>query len=183
MRKFDQQALIEAGLYILDKTGGLDFYHVFKVLYFAHRIKLAEWGLKLTEDDFSAFDYGPVPVCLYDAVKGKENSKSPGLLAIYRKAVKKAGEDAPNVLLALRKPDMDYLSAADVEALDKAIKGYARKTFQSLKNLSHDSAWKAAYGREGSKLLDVVDIARAADADEALIDYIREKESLNVFLA
>lgn len=36
MTNFDKQKLTEILLYILNKTKGLDYYHVFKVIYFAN---------------------------------------------------------------------------------------------------------------------------------------------------
>lgn len=36
MTRFDKQKLTEVVLYILNKTKGLDYYHVFKIIYFAN---------------------------------------------------------------------------------------------------------------------------------------------------
>ena len=44
MAKFEERMLVEMVLYILNKTGGTDFYHVFKILYFAEVKHLAKWG-------------------------------------------------------------------------------------------------------------------------------------------
>ena len=34
MTSFDKQRIIEVVLYILNKTGGIDYYHLFKIFYF-----------------------------------------------------------------------------------------------------------------------------------------------------
>ena len=44
MTNFDKQKLTEIVLYILNKTKGLDYYHVFKVIYFANISYLAKYG-------------------------------------------------------------------------------------------------------------------------------------------
>ena len=52
MDNYEQQKIVEVVLYILNKTGGIDFYHLFKILYFAERDHLAKWGDKIISDDF-----------------------------------------------------------------------------------------------------------------------------------
>ena len=44
MTLFEQKTLIEVVLYVLQKTQGVDYYHLFKILYFADRKHIAEWG-------------------------------------------------------------------------------------------------------------------------------------------
>jgi len=64
-----QRQLLEKVLYILHRTGGLDYYRVFKILYFAERAYLAKFCRKMVEDNFCALPYGPVPTSLYDAIR------------------------------------------------------------------------------------------------------------------
>lgn len=47
MTSFDSKKLTELILYILEKTGGVDFYHAFKILYFAEMKHLSKWGSAL----------------------------------------------------------------------------------------------------------------------------------------
>ena len=75
MAAIDNKKIVEAVLYILNVTKGLDYYHVFKVLYFAEREHLKLWGTKILADDFVAMEYGPVPTKLYNAVKNNAHTK------------------------------------------------------------------------------------------------------------
>lgn len=180
MNKERQKELIEIVLYILKMTGGLDFYHVFKILYFAQKDFLANWGRRLIFDDFCALENGPVPTSLYDVVKGQDPYKSQGLLSLYNEVISKAGEDAPNFLIALRDPDMDYISDAAREILDKAISTYAYMSFGTLKRESHDTAWKEAFeAGTGAKKMSLASIAKASTDNSAMIDYINENEMLS----
>ena len=61
MTNFDKQKLTEILLYILNKTKGLDYYHVFKVIYFANISYLAKYGFPMVSDEFCALPDGPVP--------------------------------------------------------------------------------------------------------------------------
>ena len=162
-----QQQLLEKVLYILSKTGGLDYYRVFKVLYFAERSYLAKYCRKMVEDSFYALEYGPVPTKLYDAVR----HKSPLSQALWE-VVQLAKKDAPTVLLPLREPDMDYISQREAETLDASIKEYSRKTFNELKELSHGSAWNCAplHGEISSEA-----IALEGGLDADALPYLREQ--------
>ena len=59
MTKYEQIKLIQIALYVLQKTGGIDYYHLFKILYFAELKHLEKWGARITSDSFYALDYGP----------------------------------------------------------------------------------------------------------------------------
>jgi uncharacterized phage-associated protein len=170
----DRKTLTEAVLYILNATKGIDFYHVFKIMYFAEQKHLVRWGTRMTEECYLAYEYGPVPSSLYSAVK----SEKKGSCDMLKGAVSFAGEDAPNVLLPLRTPDMDYLAQSDIECLDESIRENAHLTFGQLKEKSHDSAWREAYEnktRNGNDAMSVLSIARAAGATEEMLDYIQEQ--------
>ena len=180
MNELEKKTLIEAVLYILEKTGGIDFYHLFKILYFADRDHLAEWGSRIIADDFYALDHGPVPTSLYDAIK--ENTwRNHDLNTMFQEVVSFAGSDAPNVLLGNRKANRDYLSDSEMAALDRSIKANASLTFGQLREKSHDAAWKEAF-ESSSKVLSPLKMAEAAKASSAMIDYIKEQEWVNQLL-
>ena len=120
MTNFDSKKLTELVLYILCKTGGVDFYHVFKILYFAEMKHLAKWGSGIVPDEFCALKYGPVPTHLYDAVKELGHSRMK-LSEELSEVVQFAGEDAPNVLLPKRDANVDFLSKSEIDVLDQSI--------------------------------------------------------------
>lgn len=178
MTNFEQEKIIQVVLYILNRTGGIDYYHVFKIIYFAEMKHLAKWGHRILSDEMRAIDYGPVPTKLYDAVKGK-NAPQTRLADLLREAIAFAGEDAPNVLLAKGPADMDYISASEAEALDESIAENANLTFGQLKEKSHDRAWREAFQRKnGTNKISAVSMARVMHADEATLNYIQEQEEI-----
>lgn len=182
MTLFQQETLIEVVLYVLNKTRGVDFYHLFKILYFADKAFLAKWGVRLIADDFHALAYGPVPTNLYNAVKNDQRVNHE-LLELYGNAVEKAGVDAPNVLIARRQENMDYITPAMEEVLNASIEDNLPLSFSQLKEKSHDSAWEKAYNGAGTHAMNDYDIALAAGADESTLRYILEQKELNKELA
>lgn len=181
MNQFDKKCLIEVMLYILNATKGTDIYHVLKILYFAEQKHLVKWGSRITADNFRAYEYGPVADQLYHAIRNsrKLDKDLPDML---RQVVYFAGDDAPNVLLARRNADLDYLSKSEIECLDEAIKENANLTFDELKQKSHDMAWQEAYQGEDD-LMSAVSIAKAAGANEAMIEYIVDQLDIDKALA
>lgn len=131
--------LLEKVLYILNKTGGIDYYRLFKILYFAEREYLARYYRKMVEDSFCALPYGPVPTRLYDAIRNEGHAYA--LSQALWASVRSAGEDSPSVLLPMREADMDYIAKYEAEVLDEMIALYSPKTFSELKQLSHGEAW------------------------------------------
>ncbi|MDR3184053.1 MAG: SocA family protein [Prevotellaceae bacterium] len=181
MNKYEQQKILEVVLYILLKTGGIDYYHLFKILYFAEREHLAKWGDRITADDFFALQYGPVPTRLYNAIK-KQNAPDANLDKLLWEVVEFAGDDAPNVLLPKRSPNPDYLSESEKMALEKSIDENSKKLFRELKSKSHDVAWENAVKRSPGRI-SPIDMARAEGTSDDMLEYIQEQIALSAALA
>ncbi len=182
MTNFDSKKLTELVLYILGKTGGVDFYHAFKILYFAEMKHLAKWGSSIVPDEFCALKYGPVPTRLYDAVKELDNP-SMILSEELSEVIQFAGEDAPNVLLPKRDADLKFLSQSEIEALDESIEENKSLTFGQLMRKSHDEAWDEANRRaNGTNIISPVSMAKVLHANEAMLEYIEEQMQIELAL-
>lgn len=175
MTSHDRKKLSELVLFIIDKTGGVDFYHAFKILYFAEMKHLAKWGSGIVPDEFCALKYGPVPTQLYDAVK-ELNHPRMILSEELSEVIQFAGEDAPNVLLPKREANLKYLSKSEIEALEQSIEENESLTFGQLMRKSHDEAWEEANRRtNGTNVISPVSMARVLNADDAMLEYIEEQ--------
>ena len=163
MTNYDSKKLTELVLFILGKTGGVDFYHAYKILYFAEMKHLAKWGS------------GMVPTQLYDAVK-ELNHPRMILSEELSEVIQFAGEDAPNVLLPKREANLKYLSKSEIEALEQSIEENESLTFGQLMRKSHDEAWEEANRRtNGTNVISPVSMARVLNADDAMLEYIEEQ--------
>ncbi len=175
MTNYDSKKLTELVLFILGKTGGVDFYHAFKILYFAEMKHLAKWGSRIVPDEFCALKYGPVPTRLYDAVKDLSHPQV-GLSGELAEVIQFAGEDAPNVLLPKRGANLKFLSKSEIEALEQSIKENESLTFGQLMRKSHDKAWEEANLRtNGTNIISPVSMAKVLNADDAILEYIEEQ--------
>lgn len=67
--QFDKVQTLNALLFVANRVQRKDFHKIFKVIYFADRQHLADWGRPITGDTYIAMDAGPVPSRLYDMLK------------------------------------------------------------------------------------------------------------------
>lgn len=158
MERYDKERLVETVLYVLNKTGELDYYTLLKTIYFAELKHLAKWGQRITADEVCAMPCGPVLSHLLDAIKG--DSHEPELSRMLKSAFKFASEGAANIMLPLRQANEEYLSESEKEALDASILENASLSFEQVKNKSHDKIWLKNYREgKGKKVIATMDLA------------------------
>ena len=172
-------------LYILEQfKDGVDYIKLFKIMYFAQREYLANYGLTVVDDSFKARLRGPVPALTYKVVKMAESGDMSGDL---REFVSSIRVDDNQKVYALKRPNLDYLAQAAVDELDKMIAKYRNVNSKELSKLSHDSAYDAVVERmkddPQKDTLTLIDIARAGGASEAMVDHIREIQLIKAALA
>lgn len=132
MNEYKREKLIQTMLYVLNKTGGLDCYHLFEILYFADLKSLSEFGNSITFDRFIIMEHRPVPSMLYDLING--TSKDIELSLLFYNSVKFDILNTNGLLLSNKDTDLDYLSQSEINYLNESIKENAKLTFFELDN-------------------------------------------------
>ena len=189
MKTIEQILKIKAVvLYILKAfPEGVDYIHLFKVMYFAQQNQLKEYGLPIVYDTFVARKHGPVPTLR--GVEGKTEISSE-LKDFAASLYVELSKDGHQLILASKNAvcDMDELSVADVKMLDKWIDKCKDVDSFDLSDKSHeDKAWKRAK-RQADKTgedtkITMYDMADAAGASKAMLAVIRERQSVQKALA
>lgn len=178
MTTYDKQKLTEAVVYILNKTGSIGYYHIFKILYFANAEMLAKFGKPLVADKFYALQDGPVPTMLFDCLKGYGWRGESELDSLLSSAVERGWGDAYYIVSPKREPKMEFLSKADTQALDDSINEHLHMGYQQLREKSHGAEWERAYNSRSGNVMESAGMARDAGANEDMVDYIREMEDI-----
>lgn len=137
---FDHKKAVEIILYVAHNAPNPDIYHVLKLIYFADKSHLQQYGRLLCNDSYVAMNNGPVPSGAYDIVK---HIRGDGY-AHFDDCFAESFELQGNKICPLKEPELDLLSDSDIECLNEAIKEYGHLSFGKLKNLSHDEAFKSA---------------------------------------
>lgn len=179
----DIAKLKAVALYVLDKCGETDFIHFFKIIYFAERKLYATYGQHLVKDSFVAMEHGPVPSNLYDALKLMNSKGGNKAVKPISDALQPAGgECAWFFVKANEKPNLDELSPAEIAALDEAISEYKDMDTRALSELSHDTAWHSAWDVKHNAVMSSLSIAKAGDASDGFLEYLKEQENLDSLL-
>lgn len=184
MKTIEQVKKIESVvLYVLRHfTEGVDYIKLFKIIYFAQRDYLANYGKVLCPDTFKARKFGPVPALSDKVVKLVElddDIESYPDLTDFCGSIRVENK----FVFAKKEPDMDYLSNKECECLDKWHDFCKDKESMSdLSPLSHDGAYEKAFNRYVNDpqlgTMTNIEIAIAGGASEKMVNYIREKELL-----
>lgn len=185
MKTKDQISKIQAVVaYILKKVPqGLDYIHLFKIMYFAQQEHLVVWGLPIMDDSFVARRHGAVPTLTYKVIKSVECGRevSDDLKDFYNTITVTTDEDHQLIKLANGADcDMDELSESNTEILDKWIKNCMDINSYKLSDLSHDKAWKQAKRQtdktgEDTKIT-LYAMAKAGGALDGMLEVIKERQ-------
>jgi len=164
-------------LYILNQMGGVcDKHKICKVLYFADQKFLVKWGDTITDGDYNAYKYGPVPNLTLGLIKALDRT---GTLVSFKNEIEQFFiKEGKNDLRSVRATDFDEISEAAVKTINEVILEHGGKNFDQLTNDTHGKAWQNA--RKTNNKIKLMDIAEEAGASEAVIDYmkvVRENEA------
>lgn len=186
MKTLDQILKIKATvLYILKQIPeGVDYIHLFKMMYFAQQEHLVKYGMPIIDDSFMARKHGPVAALTYKvlrSVEGKEEMTD-GCLRDFAQSLSVTMEDGHQVVRIANgaECDMDELSMSNLKILDKWIASCKDVNSFDLSDLSHDTAWKCAKERtdltgEDTKIT-LYDMAKAAGANDVMLGVIRDRQ-------
>lgn len=133
----DVDKSIESIIYIANRIN--DLFHIAKILYYADKFHLGNYGRQITGDYYRAMSEGPVPSGAYDLIK-----RARGDVQTYEARIVDAHPERSiqvrnnDEVIPLREPNLDYLSESDIECLDEAIKLYADMDGKKLWKIVHE---------------------------------------------
>ena len=174
--KFDKTKALNALLYVANRVQRKDFHKIFKIIYFADRQHLADWGKPITGDTYIAMEAGPVPSKMYDMLK---IVRGDSYLSDLEGLSKYFSIENWMYIKPLVDADLSKLSPNEQEALDTSIEKYAFLSYDEIKEKSHDIAWRST-ARDFS--IKWEDIAREAGLDAEELECINEYSSLEAAL-
>ncbi len=165
--KFNEKVALETILYIATHSQNPNFIHIAKLMYFADKVHLARYGRFICGDSYIAMKNGPVPSNVYDMLKSARGDywchRFNDLDTAFR-------VEAPCMVVALRKSNLEWLSNSDIECLDEAIECYDKFDFGELSQKSHDKAWKSANENDE---ISIEAIVSAIDNPPGLLEHLR----------
>ena len=186
MKEIEEVNKIKAVVeYILQQMGkGVDYIHLFKVMYFAQEEHLAVYGVPMMYDTFVARKHGPVPSLTYKVLRvaeGKTVDVTEELRSFASDLSISDDNGHQEVTLAEGvQCDMDELSRSNVRILDKWIEQCKDIRSFDLSEMSHDKAWQKAVRQtdrtgEDTKI-SLYDMAAAGGASKDMLKVVKERQ-------
>lgn len=171
--KINADVAIHSLLYVLNKLEKTSIYTALKVLYFADKEHLNQYGSTLFGGKYIAMENGPVHSEIYNLMKCvSAETYSQIDPALFNEKFKRTGN---HNIEALELADTDELSESRIECLDKSIEENGSLSFQEAYEKSHDEAYEKTVANKGlNTSMDTIDIAIAANTDQTIITHITE---------
>jgi uncharacterized phage-associated protein len=167
--KFDPDKAVEAILYVANRVKDPGFHRISKILYFADRQHLADYGRFICGDSYVAMKHGPVPSGAYDILK---HVRGDGVVECpVPHAMESFGVEDEKLIVPYRNAVEDMFSNSERACLDAAIKQYGQMSFGKLADVSHDEAWLSA---DENDLMEVEQIAATLPDAEELLEHLRD---------
>ena len=158
---------------LIQKAGGkLSFLSLLKLLYFADKQMLLDWGVPMTYDEWYAMPHGPVLSKTYNLIKAApENSGTWGL------HIRRNEWDVE----LINDPGDDLTSEAEDEIIEKIFGEHGRKSKWQLRDLTHElPEWNDPGGSSNrityKEVLQVAGLS--ADAIKEILDNIEVEKAL-----
>lgn len=176
---FDIDKAISVVLYVANRLPRKDFHKIFKVIYFADKAHLSEWGRTISGDSYIAMNDGPVPTRIYDMFKIVRGdslySLDQSTVNFYSQFFDVTGDF---FLQPKKSADEEYLSKSDIDCLNKSLAENKDLSFPDIREKSHDFAWRNV---AKDTLMDFSDMLREEGNDEEFISFVKEKMLLDKF--
>lgn len=170
MNKYiDAEKALEVVLYVSHKTN--DLFHIVKILYYADKLHLENYGTLITGDYYVAMEDGPVPSGAYDLIKYVRGDEYTYDAKIVNARPEKAIKVNDDIVEPVRNPDLDFLTESDRECLDKAIEKYANMDGKQLWKVVHQE--KAYNNTERNRPIPLKEIiSRDIPNGKEVLDYL-----------
>lgn len=141
---------IEAIDWIARQRPGITQYYIGKVMFFADREHLLDFGRPISGDRYLAMEHGPVPSVIRDLLKRDSDYPDEVIDHLSSRVIIRDDGNKRKVT-SLGSNEFPSLSETDRAYLSSAIESYADLSFSELKRISHlDPAYSAAWERMGN---------------------------------
>jgi uncharacterized phage-associated protein len=138
--RFAPYKFVSAVTYLANRCGETTKMKIAKLLYFADKEHLLDYGRPVIGDKYIKMEWGPVPSKGYNLMKHDDRA-SVDDQSLFDEYIEVSGK----LLTAKQAADERHLSDSDKEALDSVIAKYGHLTPKQLSDLSHrEVAWKGA---------------------------------------
>ena len=170
-------------LYLIKQVGELDYFKLFKLMYYAQQAYLVKYGRPIVQDTFHARQFGPVPAFTYKALRTADlKEESTSEIAEFLDGISVERREGVAFVNSVIEPDMDELAPAEICVIDQVISEKGHLDGKTLSEMSHaDKAWMNAHERMANDpeqdRMTLIEIAIAGGASTDRINYLRDMQN------
>jgi len=128
---------LEVLVWLASNKPTIDIYHISKILFYADKIHLNQFGRPIIGDTYYKLPYGPAPSTVINMVNQKTEFFSPNQLDRFNKSIHVINEQYVSVN-AKRNPDLNYFSKSDLTALSESLEKYGDLSLDNLFHMTHN---------------------------------------------
>lgn len=176
--KLDQNACLNAVAYLAQRLDRPGKFHLTHLLYLAEKRHLEEYGRFICGDDYFALQHGPVPTTVLDmlnVVTGERTyDNRQDLVEQFRRTFEAEEGFDYYTFTVVEEPDFSVLSESDIECLQEVLDKYGKYSFQELKHLTHDEAYKATRAEQQHKPIPVERIVGTLRDSDLLLEHLSD---------
>lgn len=141
--RISEEKAIEALVWVASEWENITPFYLSKVLFFAEKDHLNQYGRPIIADTYIAMPYGPVPSTVRDYVEG--NYLFSDLADAIGEAVEVNRKTRYPEIRAKRSPRLDVFSDSDIGCLRRAMQKCKNISFRTLSGSTHlEKAWLSA---------------------------------------
>jgi uncharacterized phage-associated protein len=158
---------INAILFFCKKTKHLSQTKLYKLLYFLDFFHFKEVGRPITDLEYFAWDFGPVPEKLYFEIK-ERNAPEEILKCFYEKRDDLTSEIKGIFFKSMKNPDLEIFSEREREILEKVAYIFRDTKAEQMTEISHlkNEPWDKTIKAKGKK--EKIDFLLALDIDASI---------------
>lgn len=150
-----------------------------KLLFFADKLHLENYGRPIIGDTYIAMSNGPVPSLVYNIIKRDAYRLDDDTLTDTLSSLNVVEQPHPTVI-PLREEDADFFSESDIECLEAVMEKYAMASTRLLYRDSHaNRAWHDA--TENSTMDYELMINSNLENRDEIVEHLKETASYMVF--
>ena len=162
--QFNLEKTVEMILYLAKRVKNPSIMSIAKLMYFADKTSLEEYGRFISGDSYVAMQHGPVPSSAYDLMKAARDGEQYGFVieGDYR-------------IRALREANFDEFSDSDIACLERIVDIFGNYPAWQLREMSHDETWSEAWANASPKNSVPISV-------ESIVNHFDEADDLLEFL-
>lgn len=164
---FEPCKFIQAAAYLTRRCPAMTRMKLVKLIYFADKRHLLQWGRPITGDRYIAMQHGPVPSSGYDMLKKPDGQ--------FTRFFRVAGQS----ITMTADPGAGDLSPSGLEVLESVAREFGPLSATALRNRSHkDTAWQSAPDNGSMDFKDFFDTPESA----SILDLVRHEQEMRDFM-